>query len=30
MARPVECMARPNPAVMDGGLVEFFLAVRAA
>ena len=28
MARPVECMARPDPAVVDGGLVEFFLAVR--
>ncbi len=30
MARPVECMARPNPAIMDGELVEFFFAVGAA
>ena len=29
MARPVECMARPDPAVVDGELVEFFVAVRA-
>ena len=27
MARPVECMARPNPAIVDGELVEFFLSV---
>ena len=27
MARPVECMAWPDPAVVDGELVEFFVAV---
>ena len=29
MARPVECMARLDPAIVDGELVEFFVAVCA-